>query len=147
MPQNNRQDPYLNSRFVVEIDGIADSGFSRVVLPESRLDLIEYREGTDPRVNRKLYGRPSFTTLILERGTGSSQVLSDWFRQAKDGGPGARKNIRIVLQDDTGINVCIWQISGAIPTRYAFASLDATSGAVLLETLEIACENVERAHL
>lgn len=147
MPQNNRQDPYQNSRFVVEIDGIADSGFSRVVLPESRLELIEYREGTDPRVNRKLFGRPSFTTLILERGAGSSQVLSDWFRQAKDGGPGTRKNIRITLQDETGKDVCIWQISGAIPTRYLFAPLYAASGAVLLETLEIACENVERVHL
>ena len=147
MPQNNRQDPYQNSSFVVEIDGITDSGFSRVVLPESRLELIEYREGTDLRVNRKVFGRTLFTTLILERGAGNSQVLSDWFRQAKDGGSGTRKNIQIALQDDTGTNICIWQISGAIPTRYAFAPLDASSGAVLLETLEISCEHVERIHL
>jgi phage tail-like protein len=147
MPQNNRQDPYQNSTFTVEIDGIVDSGFSRIVLPESRLELIEYREGTDPRCNRKLYGRPSFTNLILERGTGKSLVLSDWFRQAKDGGTGTRKNIRVILKDDAGKDVCIWMISGAIPTRYAFAPLDASSSAVLLETLEIACENVERANI
>ena len=144
MSPANRINPYQGSRFVVEIDGIADSGFSRVILPESRLELLDYREGTDPRVNRKLSGRPSYGTLLLERGTGGSLVLSTWFRQAREGDPGARKDIRIKLMDEMGKDVCIWQIIGAIPTRYAFAPLVAVSSDILQETLEAACEGMER---
>ena len=47
MPQQHRNDPYLNFNFRVEIDNLPVAGFSEAELPEGRIEVIEYREGAD----------------------------------------------------------------------------------------------------
>jgi hypothetical protein len=53
-----RKDPYQNFRYLVEIDGIAQAGFSEATIPDSAQDPIEYREGNEPPTVRKLPGLP-----------------------------------------------------------------------------------------
>ena len=49
------QSVYSNFRFRVEIDGIGLASFSEVELPESHVEVIEYRDGSDI-TTRKLSG-------------------------------------------------------------------------------------------
>jgi hypothetical protein len=56
MAVGQRKDPYRNSRFLVEIDGIVQAGFSEVTIPDSSNDVVDYREGNDPPTTRKLPG-------------------------------------------------------------------------------------------
>lgn len=63
MPGNN---PIQNFRFRVEIDGVSQAGFSEVVMPEGKIDLIEYREGTSPSQVRKLSGLTKYSNIILK---------------------------------------------------------------------------------
>ena len=44
MPERNL---ITTSRFLLEIDGIIQAGFSEVTIPESSVEIIEYRNGDD----------------------------------------------------------------------------------------------------
>ena len=44
-----RIDPLRNFRFRLEIDGIAQAGFSEVAIGETTIDAVDYREGNDRR--------------------------------------------------------------------------------------------------
>jgi len=60
-----RQDPLRNFRFRVEIDGIAVAGFSEALVGSATTDVIEYREGTDPMLVRKLPGLSKFNNIVF----------------------------------------------------------------------------------
>ena len=51
-----RVDPLRNFRYRLEIDGIAQAGFSEVAIGETMTDAVDYREGTDAPNVRKLTG-------------------------------------------------------------------------------------------
>ena len=40
--------PYRNFNFHVLIDGLPETGFREVVIPGTRLEVVEYRVGSDP---------------------------------------------------------------------------------------------------
>jgi phage tail-like protein len=42
-----RKDPYRNFRFLLEIDGIVQAGFSEVTIPDASNEPVEYREGNE----------------------------------------------------------------------------------------------------
>ena len=54
-----RVDPYRNFRFLVEIDGIVQAGFSECSGFGSDVEVVEYREGGEPSTVRKLPGKIS----------------------------------------------------------------------------------------
>ena len=144
MPTTDKKDPFTNFKFLVEIDGIPDSAFSRVILPECRIEPIEYREGIELRINKKLLGNPSIGQLVLERGITSSTALSDWYKTALTAHQNARRNIAITLLDEKHDVVCRWEIAGAIPAKYNVAPLNAGANDVLIESMELACESFQR---
>lgn len=138
------QVPFRNFRFRVEIDGIAQSGFARVVIPEGMAEAIEYREGHEALHSRKLLGRISYSNVILTWGTTLSRELYDWWRAVADGDV-QRRNLAILLLDQQGNEVKRWNVRNAWPVRYAPSALDAEGSDVHTETLEIAHEGMELA--
>ncbi len=44
-----RIDPLRNFRYRLEIDNITQAGFSEVMIAETTIDAVDYREGTDQR--------------------------------------------------------------------------------------------------
>jgi len=68
MPVGERRDPYRNFRFRVEIDGITQAGFSECVIGDTTIDLIEYREGSEPTTVRKLSGLTKYGNITLKWG-------------------------------------------------------------------------------
>ena len=58
-----RIDPYKGFRFIVEIAGIQQAGFTECSGLGSQIEVVEYREGTEPNQTRKLPGR-SFTRTL-----------------------------------------------------------------------------------
>src|SRR5262245_19031792 len=61
-----RTDPYKNYRFLVEIDGIIQAGFTECTGFVSAIEVIEYREGGDPATVRKLPGKASHHDVTLK---------------------------------------------------------------------------------
>ncbi len=144
MPTAKRKDPYKNYNFLVEIDGITQAGFSHVVIAESSVDVIEYREGGDPSHVRKLPGRVRYSNVVLKWGSTDSQELYNWWKAVRDGNV-SRRNLTIVLLDRVRNPVKRWNVREAWPTKYIVAPLDAKGNDVLIEELEVANEGVELA--
>ncbi len=140
-----RQDPLTNFRYRLEIDGLTIAGFSEVSIAETAVDVIDYREGTDPTHVRKLSGLTKYGNITLKRGMTTSLELYEWHRQVVNGLVGtARKNIAIVVADETGSDKARFVVTDAWPTKYSPSDLDAKGNEVLIETLELVNEGIER---
>jgi phage tail-like protein len=138
-----RSDPYKNFNFRVEIDNLTIAGFSECSGLGSEVDVIEYREGGDHLV-RKLPGLRKFNNITLKRGITKSSELQDWHKNILNGVPD-RRNGAIILLDDDRTEVVRWKFSNAFPRKWEGPNLNAKGNEVAIETLEIACEGIERS--
>jgi phage tail-like protein len=141
---SSRFNPYRNSRFALEIDGIIQAGFSEVTIPDISPDPIEYRKGNEIPTVRKIPGLMQHGNILLKSGiTRNSIDLHDWFKQVEDGNfKAARRNISIILFDDEGNEVTRWEFRDAWPVKYDSPDFNAKGNEVAIETLEIAHEGI-----
>jgi phage tail-like protein len=142
----DRRDPYLQTRFVLEIDGLATAGFSRCHLPTSSSAVVEYREGTDPPTPRKLPGLTEYGPLVLETGvTDRSVELFQWRKLVGQGRVDeARRDVAVTLLDAAGHPAARWVFDEAWPSQYEAPRLDASRSAVAVERLVVVHEGFER---
>jgi len=139
-----RVDPFKNSRFLVEIDGIVQAGFSDCTGLGSHVDPVEYREGGDPNTVRKLPGKVSYPDITLKWGITNSSELYAWHLAAVQGQL-QRKNGSVILLDDTGAEQVRWNFFNAWPSKWDGASFSAKGNDVAIDSLTVSCERVERA--
>jgi phage tail-like protein len=139
-----RKDPYKNFRFLVEVDGIVQAGFSEVSGFGSNVEVVEYREGGDPSTVRKLPGKVSYPDITFKWGVTDSRELYDWHRTALNGQT-QRKNGSIILQDDAGQEKVRWNFFNAWPSKWDGPDFNAKGNDVAIDTLTISCERAERA--
>ncbi len=145
MPVAQRKDPYRNFRFLVEIDGIIQAGFSEATIPDSTQDVIEYREGNEPPVLRKLPGLAKYGNVTLKWGVTDSLELYNWRKLVEEGKMDkARRNMAIIVLDEEGKPAARWEFTGAWPSKYDAPDLNAKGNDVAIETLEIAHEGMRR---
>lgn len=144
MATGKRTDPYGGYNFLVEIDGITQAGFQEVSGLDSSTDTMDYREGNDPKHVRKLPGLNKFSAITLKRGITDSDELWKWRATVIDGKV-LRKNGSIVLLDSTGKEKLRWNFFNAWPSKWAGPSLNSTSAAIAVETLEITHEELKKA--
>jgi len=135
--------PYRNFNFRVEIDGIAEAQFAEVVVPTASIAVVEYREGADKTSRtRKLPGRTSVSNAVLKRGVTTDLALYQWFRAVSQGEFQPR-NALIVLLDASRQDVRRWLLRDAWPVKYEGPTLQAQGNEVTIESIELACEDVE----
>jgi phage tail-like protein len=139
-----RVDPYKNFRFLVELDGIVQAGFTDCSGFGSNVEVVEYREGGDAATVRKLPGKTSFPDITLKWGITDSRELYDWHRTAVDGAV-QRKNGSIILQDDLGQEKIRWNFFSAWASKYDAPDFTAKGNDVAIDALTISCERLERA--
>jgi len=144
MATGQRVDPYKSFRFLVEIDGIVQAGFSECSGFGSDVEVVEYREGGEPSTVRKLPGKVSYPDISLKWGITDSRELYDWHYAAVSGQI-ERKNGSIILQDDVGDEKLRWNFFEAWPSKWDAPDFNATGNEVAIETLTVSCERVERA--
>jgi phage tail-like protein len=141
-----RNDPYRNFRFRLEIQGIQQAGFQELAMAENTADVIDYREGNEPTRVRKLPGLTKYGNITLKHGmTASSMELYNWYKSIVDGQIGAnRKTVTIVVVDEAGADKGRFLVTEAWPMKYDVSDFNAKGNEVLVESLELANEGVER---
>jgi phage tail-like protein len=138
-----RDNPYLNFNFLVDI-GVGDElGFSEVEGLSGEIEVIEYREGAD-RVNtaRKLPGVTKYPNVTLKRGITGRTDLFEWWKAVRDG-QAQRRNVTITLLDEQRQAVLRWHLRDAFPVKIEGPTLNASGNEVAIETLELAHEGLE----
>jgi phage tail-like protein len=114
--------PFGNMRFRLEIDMLAEGGATEVVFPEARLQ---------PR-GRKA-GDAQYGPLIVKRGLTAS-------RRDKRA---PRRNVRVILLDDSGATVAAWLFGDVVPVSYQLSPLNALGNEAVIETLELSVGSME----
>jgi len=144
-----RAEPYGDSNFLVDLGtgnpNDPGAGFDRVVLPALTSDVIEYRLGNDPfNWTRKAPGRPHFGNAIFERGVLGSLDLFQWWKDVENGAHNVRRDVTVRLLDEQRSNtVMTWHLRRAFPVRLEYGPLVAAGHSILVERLELCCEQVE----
>lgn len=139
-----RVDPYKNFRFRVEIDGIQPASFAECAGLGSEIEVVEYREGSDPSAVRKLPGTVTYPDIVLRWGVTDSRELYNWHLGIINGNL-QRKNGSVVLLDDSGQERIRWNFFQAWPSKWVGPTLNARSDDVAIETLVLTCERQEQA--
>jgi phage tail-like protein len=138
-----RLDPLRGFRFLLEIDEIASGGFTKVKGLVREVKYESYREGGVVEYEHKLITQVSYPVLVLERGLAMDD-LWNWALAVADGEV-TRKTIRIRLQNEGNEKAFAWQISHALPVKWATSDLDAQASPVVMESLELAHHGLRRA--
>lgn len=137
-----RDNPYPNHNFAVDI-GTGDTiGFSEVDLPAGEIEVIEYREGNESSRTRKLPGLVKYPNVTMKRGITGNLELFDWWKAARDGQL-IRRDVTITLLDEQRQEVQRWRLRDAWPAKIEAGPLNAQGNEVAIETLELAHEGFE----
>jgi len=142
MATGERKDPYAGFNFIVSIDGIGEAGFSECSGLSTDTDPIEYRVGKDDNTMRKLPGLKKFANISLKRGITQDMQLWQW-RASVLAGTTQRKAGSITLLNEARQPALRWKFKEAWPNKWEGPSLNAKSGEVAIETLEIVHEGLE----
>ncbi len=116
-----------------------------MTIPDSAQDPIEYREGTDLPTVRKIPGLIKYGNVVLKWGSTDSVELFNWRKLVEDGNmEEARKNMAIIVLNETGEATARWEFREAWATKYDAPDLKASGNEMAIETLEIAHEGMSR---
>ena len=138
-------DPYRDFRFKVDIQGVVAGHFTRVSGMSVDVQAIEYREGGGPAHVRKLPGRVSYGDVSLSYGVGTSAELWDWLTRTVNGEI-SRRNVSIIILDVDGQSErSRFNLNQSWVRSASFTPLDSLSNQVLIETMVLAVESIERA--
>ncbi len=138
-----RDNPYPNFNFAVDLGLGEEVRFAEVELPTAEIEAIEYREGGDrTSAVRKLPGRVRYGNVVLRRGISGNLALWEWFKAVRDGQL-LRRDVVVTLEDEQRQPVQRWLLRGAWPAKYDPSDLNAKGNEVLIETIELAVESID----
>lgn len=139
-----RNDPYLNFRFLVEIQGLIVGGFSEVSGLQAETEVEEIREGGVNDHVHKLPKITKYTNITLKRGITDSDVLWKWHQKVVRG-LFLRKSGFIILLDSEGNEKWRWHFIDAYPVKWTGPDLKADSSTVAVESVEITHNGIWKA--
>lgn len=134
-------------RFTVTIDGVEVGGFRHVTIPSSTTEEGEYREGSEPDYERKLWGQTTFDDLEMERGfVPGDTVIRDWRDDVLEGRVDeGLKEVAVTLLSEDGQSRVEWRFSNAWIKAYDPPELDASAdGEVATESCTVAFDRMVR---
>lgn len=142
MADNRIHDPALGFRFQVTVAGKGVSaGFNKVTGLRDESEVVDYREGTDPIVKRKIPGIRVFPALVLSRGMmADALALIEWREETIACKPGFAATTKVTVHncDLSPARDAEFQLSW--PNVLQLGDLDGGASEVNIETVEIVHE-------
>jgi phage tail-like protein len=136
--------PYLNFRFIVEIQGLIIGGFSEVSGLQAETDVETVEEGGVNDYVHKLPKKTKYPNIILKKGLTDSDALWKWYQDVVQGKI-SRKSGYIILIDNEGNEKWRWNFIEAYPVKWSGPELKAESNTVAVESLELAHNGLKKA--
>jgi phage tail-like protein len=137
----DRNDPYAQFNFLIELDGLTVAGFTEVGGLGTESDVIEYRNGNDEATVRKLPGLRKYSNITLKRGYTENLELWGWRKTTEDGQTERRDGV-IILLDEARQPVLRWIFRQGWISKYEGAALNSTTNEAAIESIEIAHEGI-----
>jgi phage tail-like protein len=129
------ESPISASRFGISIDGVEIASFTRLDLIASETKGLQ--EFTNDNTSRGV------VTLAAPQGT--SLELWAWHGAVLAGQIGAsRRNVTLVAYTRQGTPVARYHLTNAWPAKIAVATLTSGSSEMLMESVTLVCEHIQR---
>lgn len=143
---NQPNDALTAARFSITIDGYEIASFSELQGITTEVEPVELMESTDKEVVlKKLPGKTKPATLVLKRGKNSSMELWAWHEAVLAGDiVAARKSCSLIMYGTDGKPVARYHLEHAWPSKLEIGALKAGSSEVLMETVTIVSERIQR---
>jgi phage tail-like protein len=144
MALGERKDPFYGFRFAVEVEDLVVGGFSEVDGLQIEIEVQEYREGGRNGYMLKRAGPAKYpSNLVLKRGLTDVKALWNWYWDVVNGTV-ERKNISVLLLDESGQEQVRWNFEQAYPVKWAGPQMRATTNEVAVETVELVHKGFRR---
>jgi phage tail-like protein len=137
-----RNDPYAQFNFIVQIDGQDVGGFTEVGGLAAESDVIEYREGKDPATMRKLPGLRKYSNLTLKRGYTANDKMWQARKTVEDGKTVRLPSVTIILLNEERKPALRWIVRNAWISKYEGPALNSTTNEAAIESIEIVHEGL-----
>ena len=134
-------DALTAARYVLTIDGFAIGTFTELVAVRSTSNLPP--SPTDGPVTKAPTGNGA-GEVILRRGLNNSMEIAAWHEQALLGDPAARRSASLTAYASDGRAVARFHLQQAWPSKLEVGALKAGASEVLLETVTITTESIDR---
>jgi len=133
-------DPNTISRVEIVVDNVAVAAFG---------ELVTIRSGNDDILElgaaRLLLPKSRLLPIaVLRRGHTGDLTMSQWHEAALKNLPGTRKSATLVMYDVEGAVVARYHLENAWPSKLEIGALKAGASQVLLETVTMTCEFIQR---
>lgn len=139
-------DAITASRFSLTIDGVEIAQFSELTGITTEVEPVDFLESSEKEVVfKKLPGKRKPPHLTLKRGKNSSMELWAWHEAVLAGDiVAARKSCSLVMYNFDGSPVARYHLEHAWPCKLEIGALKAGQSEVLMESVTIVCENIQR---
>ena len=142
-----RLNPYQSFNFFVEIEGILVGGFSECSGLEVETELYDYREGGVNEYMHHFAGSTKHPPLMLKHGITPLDGLWGWHQDIASRGFINRRNGTVYLLNKQKLPLVWWDFRGAFPYRWRGPELQADSGQVAFESVELVHQGLSRPRL
>lgn len=133
-----RQDAITAARFSISIDGTEIASFSELQGIASTVDVI-------PSDDEPVLGRGKSLSVVLRRPLNRDTSMAAWHELVLLGDvAAARKSCSLVMYDADNKPVARYHLENAWPSKIEVGSLKAGASEVLMETVTMTCEFIQR---
>jgi phage tail-like protein len=133
--------PPVGFHFRVEVLGLPPSAndlrFSEVSGLSVEMATEEVAEGGENRFLQKYPVRAKYPELVLKRGLLVSSQVAEWIRACTEDFAITPRAVDVTLLNDKHKPLLTWHLVNAYPTKWSASDLNATSNAVVVETLQL----------
>jgi phage tail-like protein len=134
-------DAVTAARFSITIDGFEVAAFAELDSIRSGYETADL-ELSARRLSVPGKRRPP--TITLKRGLSNSMEVQAWHEQAMNDPLVARKSAALVIYNVEGQPVARYHLENAWPSKVEIGGLTAGAGQVLMETVTLVAENIQR---
>lgn len=140
----DHRDPPLtgNYNFLLEIEGAVLGRFKSIEGLGAEIEVIEFRDGGDDGVIRKLPGRTTYGDIVLKRGYTATDDLWKWMEEIIEG-EFVRKNGSIRVTSSRGGEVARFNLFNAWPVKYRLSLEQRKGSEIAIEELVLTVEGID----
>ncbi len=133
---------FLATFFIRRIPSPIDLRFQRISGLGRELSVHSFHEGGENVGSLHLPERITHGNLVLERGVMPITPLSLLFNKVLGSFESDYVDVVVLLLNGQSIPICSWIITDALPVKWQAGELDAQGNAVLINTLELAYNEI-----
>lgn len=139
-------DALTAARFELSVDGHSFAQFSELSGISSSIDVVDFIESNAKGVQlKKLPGKRNPPQVILKRGMTKNIELAAWHELVILGDvAAARRSCSLNMFNTKGDPVARYHMTDAWPAKIEIGALKAGASEVLLETVTMVCEFIQR---